>query len=100
MSDLNSAVANSSPIQLDARPMMSLGVVVALLGFCIFAFLDLELANRLTLYIKDKVLNYFDWLLIAAVNAAFLAALTFVFHPRANPRLGQEDERPEFSRLA
>jgi len=49
---------------------------------------------------KAWVVGRFDWLFVFVTNAAILGVALLALHPKASLRLGAEDSRPEFSRLA
>lgn len=84
----------SSNSSLSLIALGSLFVLVAT------AAVDLELANRVTVTLRDAVTSGFDWLFVGTVTFALLAAAAVIAMPSASLRLGSSSDRPEFSRLS
>lgn len=49
---------------------------------------------------KAWVVGHFDWLFVLVANAAILGVALLAIHPLSKRRLGDDDSRPEFSRLS
>lgn len=49
---------------------------------------------------KAWVVGSFDWLFVGVATAAVVLVLGLAIHPRANVRLGRDDEAPEFGTLS
>jgi choline/glycine/proline betaine transport protein len=71
-------------------------VVTAVLG----ALLSIETASVALAAAKAWVVGYFDWLFVLVANAAVFGVVLLAIHPLAKGRLGDDDSRPEFSRLS
>ena len=76
---------------------IALAVLVAQVALSIFAP---ETANTLLVGLKDDVVAYFDWLFVFVASAALVLAIFLGRHPRANLRLGNDGDEPEFSRFS
>lgn len=87
-----------APVSFGAKHRLSVFAIATLVGFSIFAALDLGAANAITLGARDLVTRYFDWLLTSTVSIVLLFAIALAFHPAASHRIGHDDDRPEFSR--
>jgi choline/glycine/proline betaine transport protein len=76
-------------------------IALGLLGILVStAVFSLETAETLLTGLKNDVVASFDWLFVGVASAT-LALVTLVgLHPRANVRLGPDDEEPEFSRFS
>lgn len=62
--------------------------------------ISIETASALLIGAKDQVVDYFDWLFVGVATGALLVVALLGIHPRANVRLGSDDEVPEFSRFS
>jgi len=81
----------------NARSRLAVAIVVtAVLG----ALLSIETASLVLAAAKAWVVGHFDWLFVGVANAAVLGVVVLAIHPLAKGRLGDEDSRPEFSRLS
>jgi len=87
-----------APVAFGAKHRTSLFAIGSLLVFCAFTALDLDTALSSTIYLRDWVTGYFDWLLAGTVSIVLVLAMALAFHPLATRRIGREDDRPEFSR--
>ena len=86
------------PVSFGAKHRLSAFTIATLVAFSAFAAIDLDLANGVTVGVRDVVTGYFDWLLTGTVSLVLLLAVYLACHPGAKKRLGREDEVPEFSR--
>ena len=87
-----------APVSFGAKHRTSAFAIGSLLLFSAFAAFDLESANLATISARDAVTGYFDWLLTGTVSVVLLLAIGLIFHPLASRRIGQDGDRPEFSR--
>jgi len=76
-------------------------IALALLAAVVaLAVVSIDTANALLIGAKDYVVSYFDWLFIGVATGTLLLVAMFAVHPRANVRLGADDDLPEFSRFS
>lgn len=90
--------SEQAPVEFGAKHGLSVATILSLVLFSVFAAVDLDLANTITVAARDAVTGYFDWLLTGMVSIVLLLAIALVFHPKSSKRIGKDDEVPEFSR--
>ncbi|MDH3643790.1 MAG: BCCT family transporter, partial [Gammaproteobacteria bacterium] len=69
-------------------------------GFVVATASNLDVANEVFVAARDYVVAAFDWFFTGLASVALLAVAWIGADPRFNVRLGQDHERPEFSKLA
>ena len=76
-------------------------IALGLLGMLVtISAISLDTAETLQIGLKNDVVASFDWLFVGVASRT-LVLVTFIgLHPRANVRLGPDDEDPEFSRFS
>lgn len=90
--------STGASVTFGAKHRLSAFAIFSLLLFSAFAVIDLDAANVATVFTRDIVTGYFDWLLSGTVSIVLLLAIGLAFHPLATRRIGLEHDRPEFSR--
>ncbi|MEM9623635.1 MAG: BCCT family transporter [Pseudomonadota bacterium] len=81
-----------------AKHRLSAFVIASLVIFALFAAVEPDAAQALTVGARDLVTGYFDWLLTGTVSLVLLLAIGLALHPRASRRIGGVQDKPEFSR--
>ena len=71
-----------------------------LFAFVFGSAISIEVSGAALIVAKDWVVGYFDWLFVGIATAALLVVTLLGLHPRANVRLGADDDVPEFSGFA
>ena len=69
-------------------------------AFVIGTVANLDIANTIFIQAKDYVVVTFDWFFTAVTTLCLLTVFWIGADPRFNVRLGNDDDRPEFSNLA
>lgn len=82
---------------MTGREWIALLVVVA---FVAGTVTNLDVANSVFVQAKDYVVVTFDWFFTGITSLCLLAVLWIGADPRFNVRLGNDDDRPEFTNLA
>ncbi|MFK4785032.1 BCCT family transporter [Fusobacterium sp. MFO224] len=91
---------NFTGFGMDLNPVVSIGTGFIILGFSLFAFLDLNRANQLFNFINQYVVRNLDWLFIITSNIFILVCLIFAFSKLGKVRIGGVNAKPEFSNFA
>lgn len=87
---------NFTKFGFDLNPVVSgvAGFIIFL--FSVFAFLDLEQANKVFAWLNSTIVNNFDWLFLLSTNLFILVSLGFAFSKLGKIRLGGVGTKPEF----
>ncbi|MEJ2087333.1 MAG: BCCT family transporter [Gammaproteobacteria bacterium] len=88
----------SETLTFGAKHRLSAFTILSLVLFCLFAALDPDTANTVTIGARNVVTGNFDWLFVATVSGVLLLTIGLAFHPKASRRIGRAEETPEFSR--
>ncbi|MDP0488268.1 MAG: BCCT family transporter [Fusobacterium sp. JB020] len=91
---------NFTGFGMDLNPVVSIGTGFIILGFSLFAFLDLNRANQVFNFINHYVVQNLDWLFIITSNIFILVCLIFAFSKLGKVRIGGVNAKPEFSNFA
>lgn len=91
---------NFTGFGMDLNPIVSIGTGIIILGFSLFAFLDLDRANKIFNLINDYIVQHLDWLFIMTSNIFILVCLIFAFSKLGKVRIGGVSAKPEFSNFA
>jgi choline/glycine/proline betaine transport protein len=79
---------------------MSRIALALLAAIVVLSVVSIETANGLLIGAKDAVVAYFDWLFVGVATGTLVLVVLLAVHPRANVRLGADDDLPEFSRFS
>ncbi|HKL21346.1 MAG TPA: BCCT family transporter, partial [Tichowtungia sp.] len=84
----------------DLHPHVTLASVAVLAVFIVLTLMFKDQAAQMTGTMLDWISNTFGWFFILGANVFIIAALIFAFSPLGSIRIGGNDARPEFTRLA
>lgn len=85
---------SSATLTFGAKHRLSAFTILSLVLFCLFAALDPDTANTVTIGARNIVTRYFDWLFVATVSGVLLLTIGLEFHPNASRRIGRAEEAP------
>lgn len=76
---------------------MAIASITMVLAFVLFSVLQPELANSIYQWVKQFIEQELGWYYILTVNVVLLVTIGIIISPYGKLRLGNDDERPEFS---
>lgn len=89
-------VAASGPLK-GMHASMSVAAMAMIIAVVVFTVLNLELANEVYGSIKDWITSTLSWYYISVVSVILIFVIWLMFSRYGDIKLGDEDERPEFS---
>lgn len=87
---------NFTKFGFDLNPVVSAAAGLIIFLFSVFAFLDLEKANKIFAWLNNTIVSNFDWLFLLATNLFILVSLVFAFSKLGKIRIGGVGTKPEF----
>lgn len=91
---------NFTRFGLDLNLTVSLLAAVILIGFSIYAFMNLDQAAVQLNDFKSMIIDKFDMVFIVAANIFIVTLIVIAFSKAGKIRLGGKEARPEFSRFS
>lgn len=91
---------NFTKYGLDMNPSVSIASGLFVFFFSVYAFLNLEQANKVFESIKNVIIDRGDWLFILSSNFFIIVCLYFAFSKLGSVRIGGVYSEPDFSNFA
>lgn len=91
---------NFTRFGLDLNLTVSLLAAVILIGFSIYAFMNLDKAAVQLNDFKSMIIDQFDMVFIVAANIFIVTLIVIAFSKAGKIRLGGKEAKPEFSRFS
>lgn len=91
---------NFKKFGFDLNLVVSLGAGLIVLGFSLFACIDVEYANQVFSKINSIVVNNFDWVFILSSNLFIIVSLILAFSKFGNVVIGGINAKPEYSNFS
>lgn len=91
---------NFTRFGMDLNPTVTMSAGLIIFIFSLFAFVDLERANRVFSAVNTHIVSNWNWLFILGSNFFILISLMMAFSKLGQVRIGGVDAKPEFSNFA
>ena len=91
---------NFTKFGLDLNPVVSIVSGVFLLGFSLYALLNLSHSQKVFEDLKNYIITQFDWVFILSSNFFIIVCIFFAFSKLGNVKIGGVESETEFSNFS